>query len=167
MIIFSALSFCFLRRKLIRCPNCGIPSFGVAQMDPGTILATVTTSATVITLISRYYSGVKNAREDVKRFSTSVEEIHSVLQKVQALARGPEAARLLVSNLAVAAIEQSLREITELEDQLNPKIGGKMMRRVGFRALKWPFTSKQMDEYITKLERRKAMLNLALNADQT
>lgn len=145
-------------------PNCGIPSFG---MDPGTILAAVTTSATVITLISRYYSGVKNAREDVKRFSTSVEEIHDVLQKVQALARGPEAARLPVSDPAVTAIEHSLREITELEDQLNPKMGGKMMRRVGFRALKWPFTSKQMDEYITKLERRKAMLNLALNADQT
>lgn len=136
-------------------------------MDPGTILAAVTTSATVISLISRYYSGVKNAREDVKRFSTSVEEIHSVLQKVQALVRGPEAARLPASDLAVTAIEQSLREITELEDQLNPKMGGKMMRRVGLRALKWPFTSKQMNEYIIRLERRKAMLNLALNADQT
>lgn len=136
-------------------------------MDPGTILAAVTTSATVITLISRYYSGVKNAREDVKRFSASVEEIHSILQKVQALARGADAARLPVSDPAVAAIEQSLREITELEDQLNPKMGGKMMRRVGLRALKWPLTSKQMDEYITKLERRKAMLILALNADQT
>lgn len=31
------------------------------------------------------------------------------------------------------------------------------MRRVGLRALKWPFTSKQMDEYITNFERRKAM----------
>lgn len=136
-------------------------------MDPGTILAAVTTSATVITLISRYYSGVKNAREDVKRFSASVEEIHNVLQKVQALAKGPDAARLPASDPAVAAIEQSLREITELEEQLNPKMRGKMMRRVGLRALKWPFTSKQMDEYITNLERRKAMLSLALNADQT
>lgn len=136
-------------------------------MDPGTILAAVTTSATVITLISRYYSSVKNAREDVKRFSASVEEIHSVLQKVQALASGPNVAKLPALDPAVAAIEQSLREITELEDQLNPKMGGKMMRRVGLRALKWPFTSKQMDEYITRLERRKAMLSLALNADQT
>lgn len=136
-------------------------------MDPGTILAAVTTSATVITLISRYYSGVKNAREDVKHFSASVEEIHSVLQKVQALASGPNAAKLRASDPAVAAIEQSLHEIMELEEQLNPKMGGKMMRRVGLRALKWPFTSKQMDEYITRLERRKAMLSLALNADQT
>lgn len=136
-------------------------------MDPGTILAAVTTSATVITLISRYYSSVKNAREDVKRFSATVEEIHSVLEKVQALVREPDAARLPASNPAVAAIGQSLREITELEEQLNPKIGGKMMRRVGLRALKWPFTSKQMDEYIANLERRKAMLSLALNADQT
>lgn len=132
-------------------------------MDPGTILAAVTTSATVIRLISKYYSGVKNAREEVKRFSASVEEIHNVLQKVQALAKGPDAARLPASDPAVAAIEQSLREITELEEQLNPK----MMRRVGLRALKWPFTSKQTDEYITNLERRKAMLSLALNADQT
>lgn len=136
-------------------------------MDPGTILAAVTTSATVITLISRYYSGVKNAREDVKRFSASVEEIYSVLQKVQALASGPNGAKLRASDPAVAAIEQSLHEIMELEEQLNPKMGGKMMRRVGLRALKWPFTSKQMDEYITRLERRKAMLSLALNADQT
>lgn len=77
------------------------------------------------------------------------------------------AVRLPASDPAVAAIEQSLREITELEDHLNPKMGGKTMRRVGLRALKWPFTSKQMDEYFTKLERRKAMLSLALNADQT
>ena len=105
-------------------------------MDPGTILAAVTTSATVITLISRYYSGVKNAREDVKRLSASVEEIHSVLQKVQALASGPNAAKLPALDPAVAAIEQSLREITELEEQLNPKMGRKMMRSVGLRALK-------------------------------
>lgn len=136
-------------------------------MDPGTILAAVTTSATVITLISGYYSGVKNARGDVKRFSASVEEIHSILKKVQALASGPDAARLPASDLAIAAVEQSLREIRELEDQLNPKMGGKMMRRVGLRALKWPLTSKQMDEHITRLERRKAMLSIALNADQT
>lgn len=136
-------------------------------MDPGTILAAVTTSATVITLVSRYYSGVKNAREEVERFSALVEEIHSVLQKVQAHTSGPNAARLPASEPAVAAIEQSLREITELEEKLTPKMGRKMMKRVGLRALKWPFTSKQMDEYITKLERRKAMLSLALNADQT
>ena len=74
------------------------------------------------------------------------------------------AVRLPASDPAVAAIEQSPREITELEEQLNPKMGGKTMRPVGLRALKWPFTSKQMDELFTRLERRKVMLSLA---DQT
>lgn len=41
------------------------------------------------------------------------------------------------------------------------------MKRLGRRALEWPFTKKEVDEWIQKLQRLKATVDLALSADQT
>lgn len=139
----------------------------LGRMDPGTIVGVVTASRTILSLLSTYFSDVKDAREDVKRFSKEVEDIHSILQKVEAIAKGPDAARQPGSGPALTAIEQSFSHIKELEEKLNPKTRQKIMKRVGLRALKWPFTKEQVTDYITKLERCKSSLNLALNADQT
>jgi hypothetical protein len=41
------------------------------------------------------------------------------------------------------------------------------MSRVGFRALKWPFTSKQVDKIVSTLEGYQQTFMLALQVDQT
>jgi hypothetical protein len=41
------------------------------------------------------------------------------------------------------------------------------MSRFGFRALKWPFTSKQVDKVVLNLEGYEQTFSLALQVDQT
>ncbi|MCJ1421928.1 hypothetical protein MMC32_008295, partial [Xylographa parallela] len=136
-------------------------------MDPGTILAIVELSATTLSCIGKYYVGVKNARADIQRLSNEVEGFHDVLQKVQELVQSSQATRLPISTSFTNVAKQSLLDITALEKRLNPSKKERIMKRVGVRALAWPLTSKEVDECVTKLERYKSTLSLALNADQT
>lgn len=136
-------------------------------MDPGTFVAIVTTSATVLSLLSEYYSNVKSAKKDIQRLSDEIEGYRNVLQEVQKQVNITDAVVPSLSRSSVRAIQDSLSYLEELEDKLTPKKRGRLMKSVGLRALKWPFTCKEVDKYITRLERRKATLNLALSTDQT
>lgn len=136
-------------------------------MDPGTIVAVVTTSAAILSILSEYYSGVKGAKEDIQRLSDEVEEYRNVLQEIQKQAENSNVTRLPLSDSSVTAIGKSLSNLKEIEEKLTPNKGGRLMKRVGLRALKWPLTRKEVDKYITKLERRKSTLSLMLGTDQT
>ena len=133
-------------------------------MEPGTILAVVQISAKVLSLISNYYSGVTKAKADIDRLTKEISTFHNVLQSVE---RAVQHSPGKLPATSVAAIDRSLNYLTSLEEKLNLTSGGKVMKRVGFRALKWPFTRKEFEELITKLDRDKATLILALNSDQT
>ena len=133
-------------------------------MEVGTILAVVQISTKVLSLLSKYYRDVKDAKEKVQLLSEEIETFQNVLQSVRnTVERSP--AKL--SAVSVAAIERSQQHLSDLEEKLNPPTRKKVMDRVGLRALKWPFTNKEVEEWITKLNRDKSTLVLALNSDQT
>lgn len=136
-------------------------------MDPGTILAVSTAAVKVLSLLFKYFSDAKDAVEDVKRLSDQVENIRGLFLEMEALAQGPDAAKLTASGKALAATSQSLSDIKELMEKLNPKTTHRAMKRMGVRALKWPFTKKQVDDYIKRLESHKISLIFALNLDST
>ena len=136
-------------------------------MDPGTILAVAELSAKALSVITKYYLDVKNAKADIERLSNEIKAFHDVLQKVHGLVQSFGTTRLPISASLGEAVKQSSRDIAMLEDKLNPGKGGRIMKRAGFRALKWPLTSKEVDDCITKLERYKTTIGLALNTDQT
>jgi hypothetical protein len=54
-----------------------------------------------------------------------------------------------------------------MEAKLNPGKSRKIMSRIGLRALKWPFTSKQVDKIVSTLEGYEQAFTLALQVDQT
>lgn len=134
-------------------------------MDPGTILAVVTTSAAALSHIIQYYSDVKEARQDRERLHEEVKALHDVLQNVQCLANGPNASK--VPSLSSYLKASCSPDIEELEARLNPGKGRKAMKKVGLRALKWPFDKKDVDKYIDRLERHKSTISAALGIDQT
>lgn len=165
-------------------------------MDPGTAIAVVDISAKIISIITKYYTGVKNAKAEVQQLFDEMTSFHGTLGKVQQLVESRGSSKLPASAATATAVEQSLRysrlykwesstriavdcfthnansdwcysELVELENRSNPTKRGKMMGRVGMRALAWPLTRKQADDCITKLERHKATLSVALNTDQT
>ena len=136
-------------------------------MDPGTAIAVAQISAKVLSLIAKYYSGVKNAKTDIERLEVEVKALRDVLQRMQELARRPDGTKLSALPSCLTAIQQSYDDVTTLESKLNPGKRQKTMHRTGLRALMWPLTSKEVDEYITRLERQKSALNLALSTDTT
>ena len=136
-------------------------------MDPGTVIAVAQISAQILSLIVKYYSGVKNAKADIERLQTEVRTFRDVLQKVQDLAQDPRATKLSTWASYLTTINQSLKDVTELESRLNPGKRRKTIHRVGLHAFMWPLTSKEVDKYIGGLERQKTALILALNTDQT
>lgn len=134
-------------------------------MDPGTILAVVTASATVLNCITKYYLDVKDARQDRERLHKEIEALHHVLKKVQNLAEGPNADK--VPCLSSSVKESCFLDIKNLETKLDPGKGRKAMKKLGVRALKWPFDKNEVNGYINKLERHKNTIIAALGMDQT
>ncbi|KAF2183567.1 hypothetical protein K469DRAFT_635181 [Zopfia rhizophila CBS 207.26] len=135
-------------------------------MDPGIIIAVVQLSAKIVSLLSEYSSDVSHAREDISRLRDEVAALDLVLTKVQKLAEGPEAARLPTLNLLVETIKQTSPELDGLLNKLSPGRTRKTMKRIGFRALKWPLERKDLDRFVTVLERQKCTIITALNTDQ-
>lgn len=135
-------------------------------MDPGTALAVVQIAAKALSLIAEYYSDVKNAKEDVERLRNEILAFQNVVQKLLELIGRQDAKRLPTSTQIVTAIKDSQKDLGALEQKLSPSKKKKAMKRMGFRALAWPFTSKEVEKYIANLERHKATFTLALNTDQ-
>ena len=134
-------------------------------MEPGTVLAVVTTSAAALSHIIQYYSDVKEARKDRERLYEEVKTLHDVLQNVQRLANGPNASK--VPSLSSYVKASCSPDIEELEARLNPGKGRRAMKKMGVRALKWPFDKKDVDNYIDRLERHKSTISATLGIDQT
>jgi hypothetical protein len=65
------------------------------------------------------------------------------------------------------SLKQCLRELPELGEELKPGKTRKTMSRFGARALKWPFTCKQVEKFISSMEGYKQTFTLALQVDQT
>lgn len=136
-------------------------------MDPGTIIAVATTATTILSLLSKYVRDVKNAQEDVERLLKQIEDIHSLLLKIEKIAKSPDSARLPALEKSFTAIKKTFSDIQELVEKLKPKTSQRLMSKVGLRALKWPFTKEQMANYIARLESEKTSLNLAFLTDST
>lgn len=136
-------------------------------MDPGTIIAVATTATTILSFLSKYVQDVKNAQEDVERLVKQIEDIHSLLLRIEKIAKSPDSAKLPALEKSFTAIEKTFSDIQELVEKLKPKTSQRLMSKVGLRALKWPFTKEQMANYIARLESEKASLTLAFQTDST
>ena len=135
-------------------------------MDPGTILAVSTASLKVSTLLWKYYSDVKDAKDDIQRLAREAEAFRQILEKLKTLGQGQSQTRLLATSSFIEAMQQSLSIFKKLEERLDPGTGTKAMRRFGIRALKWPLTRNEVDKLVKNLEGFKATLSLVLSHDE-
>ncbi|KAK4220852.1 hypothetical protein QBC38DRAFT_550409, partial [Podospora fimiseda] len=91
---------------------------------------------------------------------------HTLVQVAKAPDPQEAASCIVGRDKALVDIRLQLNEInTTLEAKLGK--GQKLMRRIGFRALKWPFESKDMDKIIANLKRGQDSFTAALQIDQT
>jgi ankyrin repeat domain-containing protein 50 len=134
------------------------------------IIAVIQLSGQLFDLCRTYYLEVKDARIDIQRLRNEVISLHDVLASVKDLADAPGSAKL--SNLDLlnkpdGPVQQCTTELEGLTAKLELVQGKDRMKQFGLRALKWPFSSKDIDKVIETIGRHKATFNLALTADQT
>jgi hypothetical protein len=127
------------------------------------IVAIVETSGQVFDLCRKYYSEVRNAREDIRRLRDEVMSLQDVLTNVADLVDVPGSARLPILdrlNRPEGPIEQCRNELNGLVAKLDTE-------EMRSRALMWPFNKKDISKAISVIRRQKDIFNLALTADMT
>lgn len=75
-------------------------------------------------------------------------------------------ARISATHILFSSLQQCLRELKEIKEELEPGKNRKAMNRFGMRALKWPFTSKQVEKIISRMKGYEQTFTLALQIDQ-
>ncbi|KAK4203865.1 hypothetical protein QBC40DRAFT_274057 [Triangularia verruculosa] len=135
------------------------------------VIAVVELAAKVGSLCLEYSSAVKNARSDIERLRKHTESLKTTAEGAHKLLQGLHGARLETSQKlrkALANLYSQLCEIvTTLEKKLSTGRREKAMRRLGLRALKWPFESKDVEKIIADLQRDQDSFTAALQIDQT
>ena len=131
------------------------------------VIAVVDISAKIASLCFQYSVAVKNAKEDIERLQRKVNDIKDVLGEVQQLLDGRGKTRLSATNKLLDSLKECFLQLEELKTQLEPGKTRKAMSRFGVRALKWPFTGKEVEKIVASLERYEQTFSLALQADQT
>ena len=128
------------------------------------IIAVIDVSAKIISLCFQYSTAVRNSRKDIGRLQKKVSNIKDVFGQVEQLLDGRNKTLLLANHRLSDSLRECLLQLEELKTQLEP---GNATSRFGVRALKWPFTSKEVEKYIAGLESYEQIYTLALLADQT
>ncbi|KAF2194154.1 vegetative incompatibility protein HET-E-1 [Zopfia rhizophila CBS 207.26] len=131
------------------------------------VIAVIDISAKITSLCFQYSVAVQDAKKDIERLQRKVADIKGVLEKIQQLLDGRDKARLSTTHELSDSLKECFRELEELKAELGPGKIRKAMSRFGVRALKWPFTSKQVEKIVSCLERYEQTFALALQVDQT
>jgi hypothetical protein len=133
------------------------------------VITLIELSAKVASLCFQYSSAVKNARSDIERLRGELKRLTTTLQGAQQLLESPNGKRLQTSqglrNGLIDCSSQLSQLQSRLEKKANPGPARKAMSRIGFRALKWPFESKEIDAIIKNLERYRDTLSVGLAVD--
>lgn len=135
------------------------------------LIAVVELAARVVSLCLEYSSAVKNARSDIERLRQHTDGLKTNLEGAQKLLQGSHGARLETSQKLHEALNNTHSQlgdiVTKLEAKLPTGRKERAMRRVGLRALKWPFESKDVDKIVANLQRERDSFSAALLVDQT
>ncbi|KAM0330742.1 hypothetical protein ACHAQA_003694 [Verticillium albo-atrum] len=130
-------------------------------------LETFDLSAKVAALCYQYSKEVASARADIQRLRTQVEQLGNALRAIQRLVEGTKCQSLLSSRELVGSFGDCIADLERLERKLKPNSEPTLMRRAGLRALKWPFSSKEVGQILSSLERHEKTILLGLQTDQT
>jgi hypothetical protein len=116
------------------------------------VIAVTDMSAKITALCFQYSIAVKDAKNDIKRIKKKVSNIKRVLESIKKLLDRLYKAQFSTTHRLFKSLKQCLRELQELEEELKPGKTRKSMSRFRVRALKWPFTSKQVEKIISSIE---------------
>ncbi|EMD67547.1 hypothetical protein COCSADRAFT_111408 [Bipolaris sorokiniana ND90Pr] len=144
-------------------------------MDPlsgaASVIAVIDISAKVASLCFQYSVEVKHAKGDIERLHQKVNDIYNVLEKLRQLLGKQHKSQLSTIRSLLDPLQRCSQELERLkatlQAKLKPSQSRKAMQRFGIRALKWPLTSKEVENTVRNLETYGNTFSLALQVDQT
>jgi Fungal N-terminal domain of STAND proteins len=131
------------------------------------VTAIINISAKIASLCFQYAVAIKDAKRDIDRLQRTVTDIKNILEEVKQLLDRQDKTRLSTTHRLSDSLEECHQQLQGLKAQLKPGETRKVMHRFGMRALKWPFTNKQVEKMVASLEKYEQTFSLALQVDQT
>jgi hypothetical protein len=110
---------------------------------------------------------VKDVKDDIERLRRKVSDITHILEKIKQLLDSQDKTRFSTTQGLFSSLGQCQEELKSLGAKLDLGKTRKTMSRLGLRALKWLFTSKQVDKIVLNLEGYEQTFSSALQVDQT
>ncbi|KAG7402993.1 Kinesin light chain [Fusarium oxysporum f. sp. rapae] len=130
-------------------------------------IAIIDLSAKVATLCFQYSTAVVNARADIIHLQSRLNDLDACLRGVHRILLGPNNQALAISRDLIDSLDGCKSELVQVQNRLDPGKARKTIRRLGLRALKWPFDGKEVSGIVANLERYKQTIILCLQVDQT
>jgi hypothetical protein len=131
------------------------------------VIAVIDISAKIGSLCFQYSMAVKDAKNDIERVQRKVGDITHILETIKQLLDNQDKTRLSTTQGLFDSLRQCLQDLKDVKVKLEPGKGRKTMSRIGLRALRWPFTSKQVEKIVSTLDGYKQTFMLALEVDHT
>jgi hypothetical protein len=138
------------------------------------IITVIQVSGQIFSLCRDYYFTVKDAQDDIQLLLNELTALQDMLESVVEMVEVSGNSKLSILEILSkpnGPLEQCSTELNSLATKLNSDAGdaGEMMRRSGRRALKWPFTSKDVEKSVSvsMIGRHQSIFSLSLAADQT
>jgi hypothetical protein len=127
------------------------------------VIAATNISDKVTSLCLQYSKHARNTNDDIHHLHQEATNLKTVSEELAKLLNGPNSRRFEGSEELIIAIQHSLSSLQRLEQELSPGITRMALSRVGFRILKWPLTSNDVERALQDLRRcTQAMLFLVL-----
>jgi predicted nucleic acid-binding Zn-ribbon protein len=134
--------------------------------EAASVIAVLQISQEILSLCWKYFSAVEHAKKDIKSLCDEITALHDVLKNVKELLEDSKATKLRGSKLLVEQLKKCSSELEDLKNTLDPSQARNALRRLGPRALEWPFKREGVEKKITMLNRYRATFNFALTTDQ-
>jgi hypothetical protein len=127
------------------------------------IIAVIQISGSVAKVCGGYISDVKDARQDIERLQQKVTTLRGVVERLAEISDQTKAKPVSLPSHVMGSLRQCLQDLQKLQDGLQPKTRRKAMSKVGWRALKWPLSKRDVNEEVQRLEGYFTIFNTAFH----
>ncbi|CAG7556414.1 unnamed protein product [Fusarium equiseti] len=130
------------------------------------VIAVVDLSAKVATLCYRYSQDVSSARADIERLRRQAEHLQITLNAAKILVERSNSPLFSTSTAIIKAFDSCRTDLEYVLKKLDSNPLRTAMRRYGWRSLKWPFKSKEIDQLLAELKSYEDTISVGLQLDQ-
>ena len=138
-------------------------------MDPFSVAASVaglvSLTLELLQTVSHYYKAVKDASKSIQEIQEELSLMHSTLQQLEDLLRGPYMSKsaFAQSSVLTTAVTSCIETIGKISAKLAQPKSGRLSRAT--EALKWPFSEKEVQKRLEALRRYTSTFQFSLNVE--